>query len=185
MVFLGDEQRSFCCFWDCIQVLRFRLFCWPWWLLGSYISSNVKTMTRGFLWRTVQKWPPISSKLLVPMLLAISFHIHFGFNHVFGFDQWDNSWCDSSRFEHCFHIWDYPHLLHFKPWHVSKSKPACQRMRNMPDFHSDTEGFSQQPALYQIIWLWSDHAGPPRCHFNLLPLSTRVIPNEVANSSSN
>ena len=27
MVCLGNEQRSFCCFWDCIQVLLFRLFC--------------------------------------------------------------------------------------------------------------------------------------------------------------
>ena len=30
MVCLGNEQRSFCCFWDRIQVLHFRLFCWPW-----------------------------------------------------------------------------------------------------------------------------------------------------------
>ena len=28
MVCLGNEQKSFCCFWDCIQVLNFRLFCW-------------------------------------------------------------------------------------------------------------------------------------------------------------
>ena len=33
MICPGNEQRSFCCFWDCIQVLYFRLFCWPWWLL--------------------------------------------------------------------------------------------------------------------------------------------------------
>ena len=26
MVCLGDEQRSFCHFWDCIQILHFRLF---------------------------------------------------------------------------------------------------------------------------------------------------------------
>ena len=30
MVCLGNEQRSICRFWDCIQVLHFRLFCWPW-----------------------------------------------------------------------------------------------------------------------------------------------------------
>ena len=30
MVCLGNEQRSFCRFWDCIQVLHFRLFCWLW-----------------------------------------------------------------------------------------------------------------------------------------------------------
>ena len=31
MVCLGNEQRSFCCFWDCIQVVHFGLFCWLWW----------------------------------------------------------------------------------------------------------------------------------------------------------
>ena len=36
MVCLGNEQRSFCCFWDCIQVLYFRLFCWLWWLLHFF-----------------------------------------------------------------------------------------------------------------------------------------------------
>ena len=36
MVCLGDEQRSFCHFWDCIPVLHFRLFCWPWWLLHFF-----------------------------------------------------------------------------------------------------------------------------------------------------
>ena len=40
MVSLGNKERSFCHFWDCIQVLHFGLFCWPWWL---YISS------KGFL----------------------------------------------------------------------------------------------------------------------------------------
>ena len=28
-VCLGNEQRSFCRFWDCIQVLNLGLFCWP------------------------------------------------------------------------------------------------------------------------------------------------------------
>ena len=36
MVCLGNKQRSFCHFWDCIQVLHFRLFCWPWWLLHFF-----------------------------------------------------------------------------------------------------------------------------------------------------
>ena len=36
MVCLGNEQRSFCSFWDCIQVLHFRLFCWLWWLLHFF-----------------------------------------------------------------------------------------------------------------------------------------------------
>ena len=36
MVCLGDEQRSFCHFWDCIQGLHFGLFCWPRWLLHFF-----------------------------------------------------------------------------------------------------------------------------------------------------
>ena len=40
MVYLGNKQRSFCHFWDCIQVLHFGLFCW---LYGYSISS------KGFL----------------------------------------------------------------------------------------------------------------------------------------
>ena len=36
MVCFGNEQRSFCRFWDCIQALHFRLFCWPWWLLHFF-----------------------------------------------------------------------------------------------------------------------------------------------------
>ena len=36
MVCLGNEQRSFFRFWDCIQILHFRLFCWPWWLLHFF-----------------------------------------------------------------------------------------------------------------------------------------------------
>ena len=33
MVCIGNEQRSFCHFWYCIQALHFRLSCWSWWLL--------------------------------------------------------------------------------------------------------------------------------------------------------
>ena len=35
IVCLGNEQRAFCRFWDCTQVLHFGLFCWLWWLLYS------------------------------------------------------------------------------------------------------------------------------------------------------
>ena len=33
---LGNEQRSFYHFRDCIQVLHFEFFCWPWWLLHFF-----------------------------------------------------------------------------------------------------------------------------------------------------
>ena len=36
MVYLENEQRSFCRFWDYILVLHFRLFGWPWWLLHFF-----------------------------------------------------------------------------------------------------------------------------------------------------
>ena len=36
MVCLGNEQRAFCRFWDCIQVLHFGLFHWLWWLLHFF-----------------------------------------------------------------------------------------------------------------------------------------------------
>ena len=35
-VCLENEQKLFCHFWDCIQVLHFRLFCWLWWLLHFF-----------------------------------------------------------------------------------------------------------------------------------------------------
>ena len=36
IVCLGNEQRSFCHFWDFIQILHFELFCWPRWLLHFF-----------------------------------------------------------------------------------------------------------------------------------------------------
>ena len=36
IVCLGNEQRSFCHFWDCTQVLHFRLFCLLWGLLHFF-----------------------------------------------------------------------------------------------------------------------------------------------------
>ena len=41
MVCLGNEQRSFCHFWDCIQVLHFRL-------LGGLASQNWAQMVFSF-----------------------------------------------------------------------------------------------------------------------------------------
>ena len=42
-VCLGNEQRSFCRFRDCIQVLHFRLFCWLWWLPCPHSPLNTAT----------------------------------------------------------------------------------------------------------------------------------------------
>ena len=43
MVCLGNEQRSFCHFWDCTQVLHFGLFCWPWWLLHVFWGAPARS----------------------------------------------------------------------------------------------------------------------------------------------
>ena len=40
VVCFGNEQRSFCHFWDCIQVLHFRLFCWL--CVGDFWRLRVK-----------------------------------------------------------------------------------------------------------------------------------------------
>ena len=36
MVCPANEQRSFCHFWDCIQILHFRLVCWLWGLFNFF-----------------------------------------------------------------------------------------------------------------------------------------------------
>ena len=41
MVCLGSKQRSFCHFWDCIQIVHFTLFCWLWWLLHFFNTFKV------------------------------------------------------------------------------------------------------------------------------------------------
>ena len=50
MVCLGDEQRSSCRFWDCIQVLHFGLFCWPWWLLHFFWGILARSSRYNVIW---------------------------------------------------------------------------------------------------------------------------------------
>ena len=50
MVCFGNEQGSFCRFWDCIQVLHFRLFCWPWWLLHFFWRFLPTVVDIMFIW---------------------------------------------------------------------------------------------------------------------------------------
>ena len=40
IVCLGNEQRSFCYFWNCNQVLYFGLFCWLWGLLCFFLRDS-------------------------------------------------------------------------------------------------------------------------------------------------
>ena len=60
MVCLGNEPRSFCHFWECTQVLHFRLFCWLWGLLH---------FSKGFL-PTVVDIMVIQIKFTIPVLFS-------------------------------------------------------------------------------------------------------------------
>ena len=71
MVCLGNEQRSFCSFWDCIQVLYFRLFCWLWWLLHFFW---------GFL-PTIVDIHPVQSIWFVWFLKCQCSSCHLLFDH--------------------------------------------------------------------------------------------------------
>ena len=50
MVCLGNEQRSFCHFWDCIQVLHSGLFCWLQWLLHFFYSFLPQLIDIMLIW---------------------------------------------------------------------------------------------------------------------------------------
>ena len=72
MACLGDEQRSFCHFWDCIQVLRFGLFCWPWWLLHFFFASGGQNIgasaSASVLPKSIQGWFPLGLTSLISLL---------------------------------------------------------------------------------------------------------------------
>ena len=73
-VCLGNEQRSFCCFWDCIQVLHFGLFCWLWWLL-SFFKGFLPTVVDIMIIKLNSTIPVHCSSLIAEMsmfTLAIS-----------------------------------------------------------------------------------------------------------------
>ena len=76
MVCLGNEQRSFFHFWDCIQILHFGLFCWPWWLLHFFWGIPAHS-SRYNEWSSELNSPiPVHFSLLIPRMstftLAIS-----------------------------------------------------------------------------------------------------------------
>ena len=50
MVCLGNKHRSFCGFWDYIQVLHFGLFCWPWWYSISSKGFLPKVVVIMVIW---------------------------------------------------------------------------------------------------------------------------------------
>ena len=67
MVCLGNEQRSFCRFWDCMQVLHFVLFCCPWWLFHFFWGIPARSSRYNGWW-----WTGWWSRLLVLSLKLLS-----------------------------------------------------------------------------------------------------------------
>ena len=52
MICLGNKQRSFCCFWDCIQVLHFGLFC-----CYKFLKYDIFFIWRfNVFWMYIAKW---------------------------------------------------------------------------------------------------------------------------------
>ena len=63
-VCLGNEQRSLCCFWDCIQVLHIRLFFFFFFYYdGSYLSSELNSPI------------PVHFSSLIPKMLMFTLSI--------------------------------------------------------------------------------------------------------------
>ena len=88
MVCLGNEQRSFCHFWDCTQVLHFGLFCSPWWLLhflkfklvlekAEEPEIKLPTSTRSWKKQESSRETPISALLTMPKPLCGSQLVHY------------------------------------------------------------------------------------------------------------
>ena len=50
MVCLGNKQRSFCRFWECIQVLHFALFCWLRWPLYFFYGFLPTVVDITVIW---------------------------------------------------------------------------------------------------------------------------------------
>ena len=79
MVCLGNEQSSFSCFWDCIQVLHFRLFCWLWWLLHFFQGILAHSRLSSHFLNAVSAFP--SSRLPMELFSYFPFH-QFIFTHL-------------------------------------------------------------------------------------------------------
>ena len=78
MVCLGNEQRSFCCFWDCIQVLHFRFFVD---YDGYSISSKVTSISSILLHIHTSRYNglnapiPVHFSSLIPKMLMFTLAI--------------------------------------------------------------------------------------------------------------
>ena len=74
MVCLGNEQRSFCHFWDCIQVLYFRVVDYD----GYSISSKGFPPTVVDIWSSELNSPiPLHFSLLIPRMSTFTLDVSY------------------------------------------------------------------------------------------------------------
>ena len=73
MVCLGNQQRLFCHFWDCIQVLNFRPFCWVLWLLHFFKGFLPTIVNMMVIWVKFTHSSHFSS--LIPKMLMFNLSI--------------------------------------------------------------------------------------------------------------
>ena len=79
MVCLGNEQKSTCHFWDCIQVLHFGLFCWLWGLLHFF--SGILAHSSRCNGSELNSPIPVHFSLLIPKILMLMFTLAISFDH--------------------------------------------------------------------------------------------------------
>ena len=75
MVWLGNEQRSFCHFWDWTQVLHFELFCWLWGLLQIHLLEAYKALEKEnyfliFWWKLLIRNYDMCNGIYLVLLLS-------------------------------------------------------------------------------------------------------------------
>ena len=86
MVCLGNKQRSFCRFWECLQVLHIGFFCWLWWLLHFfYVKHKSKNNTQLWLELVIEaRFDAIIKKTTTKKLQTkyIQTHLFSGKSHL-------------------------------------------------------------------------------------------------------
>ena len=114
MVCLGNEQRSFCCFWDCIQVLHFGLYCWLWGLLHFFLLLGRKAMASL---DSILKSRDITLPTKVHLVKAMVFPVV-----MYGCESWTIKKAESRRIG-AFEVWCWRRLLRV-PWTATRFKQS-------------------------------------------------------------
>ena len=107
MVCLRNEQRLFCRFWDCIQVLHFGLFYWPWWPLHFFWGIPVHS---SIIFKSKDITLPTKVHLVKAMVFPVV---------VYGCGSWTVKKAECWRID-VFELWCWRRLLRV-PWTARSS----------------------------------------------------------------